>query len=153
MLDRRQKRVLAFVGLFVVLSVLFVDYSANIDVSDPYPSDTELQTNYDAQVGKSIHVWMYVTEVDRTSFAVKDDDLEFTVRGSPTNIEVGDLVQVYGTLEAGHIIDPERIVVSDATNRAYMFVVSGMAAVLTTGLFVREWTVDIETWTLVPRRR
>lgn len=153
MLERRSIRAFAFVGLAVVLAVLFVDYSANLEASDPYPSEPELQSAYDDQVGESIHLWAVVTDVGEDRFTIRSDEDALTVRGSSTGIDEGDLVQVYGELRPNRVIDSERVVVSNAENRSYMFVVSGLGVVLTVGLFVREWTIDRETLALVPRRR
>lgn len=153
MVDRRVWRVAFAVTLLLVLGVLFVDYSANVDDQDPYPTDEQIGSNFEAHVGEQAYVWADVTAVDENSFEIETDEFALTVQGPPEEANAGDYVQVYGTLQPGNVIVPERIVVSNQHNRTYMFVVSALAFLLTAGLFVREWTIDYRTLTIQPRER
>lgn len=153
MVEQRVTRIALAVVLLAALALLFVDYSAHAADHDPYPTDEQIGTDYETYVGEPAYVWVDVVAVGTDSFEVENDNVELTVGAPPGRIKPGDVVQVYGTLEPGGVIDPERVVISKQDNRTYMFAVSALACLLTAGLFVREWTIDGRTLTIRPRGR
>ena len=153
MVDQRLIRLLILVGLLSVLAILFVDYSVNFEAHDPYPTDDQLRSDYNAHVGEYVHFWMIVSEVDDGSFVAHQEEVELTIVGTIPSVQRGDVIQVYGRLEPGHVVRPERVVVSNQRNRTYMFVVSALAILLTGVRFVRDWTVEPDALWLTGRSR
>lgn len=114
-------------------------YEAEEDRHSRYPTIEELRDGYAEHVGQRIHYWSTVREVDENSFEAPYYDVPFVVRGSVDGLDAGDTVQVYGTIRPAQTVDPERIVVSESSGRVYMFLISGVAVVLTLSEFFARW--------------
>lgn len=125
---------------------LAVHHGATADANDRYPEPAEVAADYDAHVGQQIHLWGHVAAVHESSLTVTSGPLRIRVTyppgaagDRPADANVGELVQVYGTFEPARELAAERVVVSSDAGRQYMFVVSGLAALLTLGAFGRHW--------------
>lgn len=145
-------RVSVAVLLFALLFGSFVHYEAAEDEHDPYPSTEEIATAYDAHIGDRALLFGTVksTEPGRLTVNVESDegDFEMTVHRAGVAVEPGGVVQVYGTLEPGYIIDPVTVeVVNTSGNSAgYKYGVSAVGALLVAGLFFRYWRLDTDEW-------
>jgi hypothetical protein len=116
-----------------------------------YPTIEELRTDYDRYVGQPHYFWGEVLATDGGSFTTAYYGMNFTVVGSETEVEVGDTVQVYGTIRPNRRIAARNVVRSAASGRQYMFGISAVAVVVTAAVFFCYWTADVETLSLTPR--
>ena len=149
MTDRVVRRIALAVVLLCVIGVSAVDYAATADERSVYPTAAELADAYDEYHGERIVVWVRVASVSDGQFAGG----EWTVRAEsvPSAVDVGDSVEVAGVARPGRVVVAERIVVTDARNRGYMFAVSALALVGTTLFLFSRWRISREQWALVPR--
>lgn len=147
-------RSVAVLALLACLLAMTVHYGAAADAHDPYPTTSDLATDYGAHVGDEFFGWMYVVAVENGGLVVADTrHLAVVLRAGPAppGVAAGDVVQVYGVLEPGKRIDQRRVVVSRQGDRTRMFGVSALAGLGALALFFREWTVDRERLAFVPR--
>jgi hypothetical protein len=154
------RRLLLAAVLAGALVAMTVHYGAVADDRDPYPTADELAADYEAHVGDPFYMWTRVTAVEDDTLYVRpqaEHPVSLRVVGAGAasstaeDATPGDVVQVYGTLEPGRRVAAERVVVSEQTDRRRMFVVSGLAALLTAAAVRRRWTVDWSQLALVPR--
>jgi hypothetical protein len=147
-------RALAAALLVGAILAMGVHYGAVAERHDPHPSAAEIAADYDAHVGERLSLWTTVTGVDGRTLTVRSDPgetLVLQIAPGPPGVQPGDVAQVYGTIEPEYRVAAERVVVSARADRRWMFALSGLAAVLTAGYLLREWTVEWETLTLRPR--
>lgn len=150
MAGRERWRVLVVVACLVALGGMMVHYAAA--APDRQPTGRELATDYGAHVGEPVTFWMTVVAVHEGGFAV-DGGGGLTVVGSDAAVEPGDVVAVHGTLRPRRRVAAERVLVSPAENRLYMFGVSVAAVALAVGAFLRRWRLDRRRLAFVPRTR
>ena len=152
LLIRNVRRLVLLAGLCLAAAVLVVGFGAWFNGSDAYPDSGEIDANDDAYVGEPVHIWGEVTAVDDETFVVTSDPLTLRVEGSlPPDIDLGDGVQVYGTLTSDRrvVSASYHAQSSEAIGRMYLASVVGIA--LAAGAFLRRWGVDTHRWAFVPR--
>lgn len=143
--------------LLVVLCGTLVHFDVTEDTHDPYVDNERLVTDYDAHVGERTLLFGTVQSVaaDRLRIEVQSDEgaFEMAVPEPGVSVQRGGVVQVYGTLEDGNVIEPRRVVVvnSDGGSDLYKYAVSAVGALLVAGLFARYWTIDTDQWALEER--
>lgn len=131
---------------------LLVQYERAEDAHTEYPTIAELESDYDGHVGSSHYFWGEVEATTANGFVTSYYEMRFEVVDSDADVRVGDTVQVYGVVRPERTIAAERVVRSDPGGRTYMFAVSGVAALLTAGVFARRWEFDRRTWSLRGRQ-
>lgn len=149
MTDRVAPRIALAVVLLCVIGGFAVDYAATADDATVYPTSTELAESYERFHGERIVIWVRVSSVSDGQFTGSSWTVETT--SVPPAVDVGDSVEIAGMARPGHVVEADRIVVTDTANRHYMLGVSALA-LLGTGLFVlSRWRPSRERWVLVPR--
>jgi hypothetical protein len=149
----RGRRALAALVLVAALAGLAADYAATAPDRDPAPAETAVAADYDAHVGERIALWATVRAVGPDGIVVASDAGRLTVVGSEATVAPGDAVQVVGRLRPERRLAAERVVVSGAPERRYMFAVSGLAALVAAGWTLARWRPDRARLALVARDR
>lgn len=92
-------------------------------------------------------------EADSTAnVVVAAGGLRLTVTGlDPSAVAVGDRVQVYGELRPGRRIAPARTVVVPAERQQSLYTISAFAVCLAAAAFLRQWRLDRQSRSFVPR--
>lgn len=151
------KRLLVATLLLAALGGLFVHEAATSDARTPYPEPHELAADYDGHVGEVALVFGSVRAVDGSDIVVEAESegvtVELRVTGASAAVEPGGVVQVYGELRPGREIAAQRtVVVSDSASAEwYKYGVSVVGALGFLVVFLRQWRLDRETWTLEAR--
>lgn len=150
--DSLRSRGIQILLLVLVLGSMCVHYGATADHTQ-YPPPEELREDYEQHVGERAYYWLTVTEVhdDEIVAGTGDGSLQFRIPVRRVEVERGDTIQVYGTLQPDWTIEPARIVVSPKQGRAVMFGISVLALILTLGMFGSAWRLDYEGWVFEPR--
>lgn len=136
-----------------------VHYDAMYDQTWPYPTEDELQDDYERYVGEQSLLFGDVKSINRSTHRATIDvetdsgTLTLNVEGIAAQVEPGGVVQVYGTIKPEHTIDASNIVVVEASpgNRLYKFAVSGVGAVLILAAFLRYWWINRASLTFETR--
>jgi hypothetical protein len=141
----------------VCLLVAFVgwqltDYAVRMDDRLVYPTDGELTDDFAAYHGQEVDVWLTVASRNGDSFR-SARGWTVTADSLPASLDPGDSVQVYGIARPGPSIEARRVVVTDATNRQYLYGISALALLLAVGLTLRHWRPSLRDLTVRPRDR
>jgi hypothetical protein len=164
------------VVLLVLLGALLVGFGSRFNGTAAYPDAAEIDANYADHVGERVHLWTEVVAVeadgadgtdgadgaDGTDGADEADStaevvvatggLRLTVTGlDPSAVAVGDRVQVYGELRPGRRIAPARTVVVPAERQQSLYAISAFAVCLAVAAFLRQWRLDRQSRSFVPR--
>lgn len=144
------------VAVLVVLLVAMMGHyhGAVLDERRHLASPARIDADYEAYRGGPVFLWLVADRTTDEGIVTRSeaDGRPFVVL-TDARAEPGDLVQVFGTLEADSRIAAERVVVHDRGNRLRMFVLSGVGALLAAGAFLRRWTVDRRRLRFAPRER
>lgn len=148
---RPRTRILTVGLLIVLLGGLCIHYGATYDDNWPYPSDDALLEDPEAYDGEDVLLIGTVLDVDRDAAQVvleSDDALEIVVEEVDVEVVAGGTLQVYGELsERASVHTAESVIVVNegAGDRWYKNGVSGIAGLITAGLFVYYWRIDWRT--------
>lgn len=143
-------RLVVLLALVAALVGLLVHHGAVRDRHSPYPSETELATDYGSYVGERVVASGPVASVDGAANQVTirlgggEQAFGLTVRGVTESVSPGGNVHAYGTLRPGRAMDAETVVVVNSGPGAlwYKYGVSAVGAVLVLVVFFRHWRVD-----------
>jgi cytochrome c-type biogenesis protein CcmE len=156
-------RLLAIAVLLAALFGLIVWSGAS--PADPMeteaPTEVDVASDRESYVGEQVALGGEVVETDPIVIATRASgygqftvtDTEETVQNTDEPLETGDQVTAYGTLEDESTLAAERITVQNPSDTRYMMVVSLIGGLLVAGRLLRDWRVDIDRLTLVPRER
>lgn len=140
-MDRRARLAVAVV-LLVGAVGLCVHYGATYEEGWPYPTGEQLADDYGSHVGETALVFGEVRAVDATEGTIRirvmhspgELTTTLTVSGVNEHVEPGGVVQVYGTLEPGHRMAAESVVVNTRDRGAMLYTlgasVAGIAVVV-----------------------
>jgi hypothetical protein len=141
------------IGLVVLATAgLGVHYGAAYEDNWPHPTPDELAEDRDAYDGEQVLLFGEVTEIEeggRLTMVLETtagEEIEIDVHGFEATVEPGGLVQVYGTLaEDGTVQQADRTVVvnEDSADGRYKLGISGAAGLLTAGLFLYYWRINV----------
>jgi len=151
------KRLLLAALLLAALGGLFVHEDATADARTPYPEPHELAADYDSHVGETVLVFGTVTAADGRDIVVEADSegvtIELRVTDTSASVAPGGVVQVYGELRPSKELAAQRtVVVNDSSGAGwYKYGVSVLGALGFLVVFLRQWRLDRETWTLEAR--
>lgn len=140
------------VALCLAAAALVVGFGAQFNGTAVYPDAAEIDADYGAHVGETVHVWGKVTAVDDGRVVIAADTLSLRVT-EPTSetVDVGDQVQVYGRLEPDRRLRTTAYDVQSPGALRRMYLVSLVGIALAGGAFLRRWRVDSDRWAFVPR--
>lgn len=140
------------VVLLLAVGGLCVTYDVAEDAWSPYPSEAELDADYDRHVGETTLVFGTVERVDRDSKTARvrveheDGSFTLTLREFDAAVERGGIVQAYGTLEPDRTMRVSETVVVNRSggSELYKYAVSLVGAALILLLFFRRWRVSFD---------
>ena len=141
--------------LLVVLAGLFV-WAGTIE-PDPdnnnFPGETEVLDDPDQYVGQQVSISGTVVETDPLTIEISDRNQRTTVIIENANPDVspGDHLSVFGTLQSENTVSAENTVRRASWEAYYMYVVSFLAGLWVLARLLNRWTVDPDTWSVVPR--
>ncbi|MBB6645514.1 hypothetical protein [Halobellus ruber] len=146
------RRSVLLVALCLAAVALVVGFGAQFNGTDAYPDAAEIDADYGAHVGESVHIWGEVTAVDGEGVVVTAGTLSLRVtEPAGGNVEVGDQLQVYGQLRPDRRLRTTAYHVQSPGELRRMYLVSILGIALAGGTFLRRWRVDSDRWAFVPR--
>ena len=151
------KRLLVATLLLAALGGLFVHEDATADERTPYPEPHELAAGYESYVGETALVFGRIVAVDGPDIVIEAESegvtIELRVTEATAAVEPGGVVQVYGELRPEQEIAAQNVaVVSDSSGAEwYKYGVSVVGALGFLVVFLWQWRVDRQTWTLEAR--
>jgi len=151
------KRALIALLLLSALGGLFVHADVTGDERSPYPAPHELAADYDGYVGETVLVFGTVTGVDGSDIRIEAESegvtIDLRVASASTAVEPGGVVQVYGELRPGQQMVAQNVAVVNDSSGAewYKYAVSAVGALGFLVVFLRQWRLDRETWTMEAR--
>lgn len=144
------RRLAAAVVLLALLFATTVHYGALDARHDRTEVDAQRLRDYEANVGEPVFFWGRVVGSDGETLQVRAASRTFGVR-TDRDPPPGSAVQVYGRLEPGREVTPERLVVSRPDALGRMYGVSVVGLLLAAAGFLRAWRVDLDRLAFVPR--
>jgi hypothetical protein len=146
------RRLSILLALCVLLGALVVGFGIAFNGSAAYPSSEEIADEYAAHVGDDVHLWGEVVGTENGLVVLEIQALSLVVTAPPPHaVDVGDSVQVYGTLTADRRLETIAYHRQSTESLTRMYAVSVVGLALAAGAFLRRWRVDTETWQFVPR--
>jgi len=144
-------RIVVVAVLAAVVFGMGVHYDATFDDRWPYPSSDDVEASYGDHVGEEVFLFGTVEAVDEDAgtarVRVDADGTSFVLAVRPFDADVrpGGVVQVVGTLRAGHTLDAEtvRVVNPAGSSVLYKALRSAVGALLVVAAFFRHWRLDV----------
>lgn len=150
-----RQRLGGIITLLAILGGLCVWYGslAPAPAVGAYPSDTDIATDNDEYINSMISVTGTVESTNPVQLCIETEAglLRLTVHGVAVNAAVGDRLHIFGELRNEQIIEAENTVRVPPTGLWYMYGVSLLGGTVVLARLIRDWTIDITTWTLCPR--
>lgn len=148
-------RFLAIIGLLAILATLLV-WAGTVQpdpADNSYPGTADIQETPHEYVGDEVAVSGTITDTDPLTIEEVEagEKLTLTVEDADTDVTVGDTLWVFGTLQADNHIQATTALTREPWEEQYMYTVSFLGGLLVLGRLVNGWTVDTETWSVVPR--
>lgn len=156
-------RLLAIVLLLAAIGglVIWTGASPVEPMEQEPPNDVEVEPDRASYVGESVILGGEVVETDPLVIATEasgygrftvseDGDTDRNVDG---DLEPGDWVTTYGTLEDEETLAAERITVQNSGETRYMMLVSLVGGLFVVGRVLRDWRFDLGRLAFVPRER
>jgi hypothetical protein len=127
--------------------------------SEP-PNEVEVTPDREAYVGDRVVLGGQVVDTDPVVIATQASGYgRFTVvdaddhAQNANELEAGDDVSAYGTLEDESTLVAERVTVQNPSETRYMVLVSLLGGLWVAGRVVRDWQFDLDRLAFVPRER
>ena len=137
-------RLILGVILFSVILGFGIYYNSEFERHKEYPSIGDAVLDPSKYIGKKVVIWSHrVVDIGDNTFTIEVTDQRFTVTNA-SKVDVGDRVEVLGTLEPGYRITAEKIIVSKEWKYYFIFVRSIVAIPLVLFLFFRNWKFDFK---------
>lgn len=150
-------RALIALLLLSALGGLFIHEDVTSDERSLYPAAHELAADYDSYVGETVLVFGTVTTADGSEMLIEAESegviINLEVAGASGAVAPGGVVQVYGELRPGQRIAAQNVAVVNDSSGAewYKYAVSAIGALGFLVVFLRQWRLDRETWTVEAR--
>lgn len=144
-----KSRAIIAISLLVILFLLCAYYQTNSEYHREYPSVKMIISDYSKYIGETASISGEVVGVHSTTFQLleKYDDKNtiFTVLpNSYVDVDIGDKVEVFGTLNPDYQISAEKIIVSKKWKYEFVFIRSYIALILLIFVFMRSWEFDFK---------
>jgi len=146
------RRLPILLALCALLAALVVGFGVQFNGSPAYPSSQEIDDEYAAHVGDDVHLWGEVVGTEDGRVVLEIGELSLAVTAPPPRaVDVGDSVQVYGTLAPDRRLETVAYHRQPTGSLVRMYAVSVVGLALAAGAFLRRWRVDTEHRQFVPR--
>lgn len=145
--------ILLLAGILVTLLV----WAGTIE-PDPadnrYPGSIDIHENPETYVGDRVAVSGRITGTEPLTIRATFPDAgteTFVIENAAVDVAVGDHLVVFGTLQPDNRVEAIDTLDREPWELYYMYVVSFLGGLLVLGRLINGWTVDTETWSIVPR--
>ncbi|KAB1193261.1 hypothetical protein GJR96_07295 [Haloferax sp. MBLA0076] len=116
-----------------------------------YPESVHLGSDYDAWVGERTSLTGVVTDTDPLTIVTGGGATELRVTDTDVDAHEAERLAVYGVVEPDHTVRALNAYTVPPGNYTYMYAVSFLAGLWVLGRLVRDWRVNVETWSLASR--
>ena len=144
-----KSRVTIALSLLFILFLLCAYHQANYEYHREYPSVKMIVADYSKYLGETTSISGEVVGVHSTTFQLleKYDGKTITfmvLPNSHVDVDIGDKVEVLGSLNPDYQISAEKIIVSKKWKYEFVYVRSIVALILLIFVFMRNWKFDIK---------
>ena len=143
-----KSRAIIALSLLLILFLLCAYYQTNHEYHREYPSLKDIVANYEKYIGETISISGEVVGVHSTTFQLLErEDGENTIfvvlPKSNVDVDIGDKVEVLGTLGPDYQISAEKMIVSKRWKHEFVYVRSFIALIFLVFVFMRNWKFDL----------
>ena len=143
-----KSRAIIALSLLFILFLLCAYYQTNHEYHREYPSLKDIVMNYEKYIGETISISGEVVDVHSTTFQLLErEDGENTIfvvlPKSNVDVDIGDKVEVLGTLGPDYQISAEKMIVSKRWKHEFVYVRSFIALIFLVFVFMRNWKFDL----------
>lgn len=128
--------------LLAGLAGMMIHYGSVLDRDQSLSEPQSVLDNWESHTGETVYLWASVREIGTDHTVIRTEETTLIVTQVVKEASPGDVIQVYGTARPNHRIKPLRTVVSEARGQQYMYLVSGLAVILTGLIFFRHWRIE-----------
>ena len=153
-----KSRAIIAISLLLILSLLCAYYQANHGYHREYPSVKSIVANYSKYIGETVSVSGEVVGVHSTAFQLLkkyDKGSKTTIftilPDSDVDVDIGDKVEVLGSLGPDYQIYAEKIIVSKRWKHEFVYIRSFIALIFLILVFMRNWEFNIKRKEFVRR--
>lgn len=118
-----------------------------------FPGTTDVLADHSSYVGDRISVAGTVVDTEPLVIELSENGQTqmLTVLDSETDVETGQRLSVFGTLQSEDTIIAKDSYVRDPANAQYMYVVSFLAGLWVVARLLNGWQLNTTEWTVEPR--
>lgn len=153
-----ESRAIIALSLLLILTLLCAYYQTNQEYYREYPPVKNIVFNYSKYIGETISISGEVVDVHSITFQllVKYEDknkntIFMVLPDSNVDVDIGDKVEVLGTLNPDYLIYAEKIIVSKRWKHDFIYVRSFIALILLIFIFMGNWEFNIKRMEFVRR--
>jgi hypothetical protein len=151
-----KSRAITAVSLLLILFLLCAYHQTNYKYYREYPSVKMITSDYPKYIGETASISGEVVGMHSTTFQLLercgDKNAIFTVLpNSHVDVDVGDNVEVLGTLNTDYQIYAEKMIISKRWKHDFVYIRSFIALILLVLIFMRNWKFDIKRMEFVRR--
>jgi len=133
--ESKHRRAIIALSLLFILFLLCAYHQANYEYHREYPPVKMIVANYEKYIGETTSISGEVVGVHSTTFRLLErydsKTITFTVLpGSNVDVDIGDKVEVLGTLNQDYQISAEEIIVSKKWKHEFVYIRSFIALIL-----------------------
>lgn len=146
-----KNRAIIAISLILILFLLCAYHQANYEYHREYPSVKNIVFDYSKYIDETASISGEVVGVYSTTFQLidkcNDKNIIFTVlpdSNVDVDIDMGDKVEVLGTLNQDYQISAEKIIVTKKWKLEFVFIRSFIAIILLIFVFMMNWKFDFK---------
>jgi len=144
-----KSRAIIALSLLLILFLLCAYHQTNHEYHREYPSLKDIVANYEKYIGETASISGEVVGVHSATFQLLErEDGENTIfvvlPNSNVDVDIGDKVEVLGTLGPDYQISAEKMIVSKRWKHEFVYVRSFIALILLIFVFMRNWKFNIK---------
>jgi hypothetical protein len=148
-----KSRAIIALSLLLILFLLCAYHQTNYEYHSEYPSVKMITSDYPKYIGETASISGEVVGMHSITFQLleREDGKNtiFTVLSdSNVDVDIGDKVEVLGSLGPDYQIYAEKIIVSKKWKYEFVFIRSFIAFILLIFVFMRNWKFDSQLFYL-----
>lgn len=149
-----KNRIFYIIILFLILYLLGIYYTENVEKHHQYPSMEAIMTNY--TVGEKVYVSGPVLKInDNESFVISTyydkRNINFTIE-SPSSVALKDDAYVYGILEPSYTVKSLKIGIANKWDYLAVIIRSLFGLIILVLFFNKYWKFDIRKFVFIRRK-
>ena len=144
-----KSRAIIALSLLLILFLLCAYHQTNHEYHREYPSVKDIVANYEKYIGETASISGEVVGVHSATFQLLErEDGENTIfvvlPNSNVDVDIGDKVEVLGTLNHDYQISAEKMIVSKRWKHEFVYIRSFIALIFLIFVFMRNWKFNIK---------